>query len=261
MKNQYNRAKLCPQAKAGEHSDRTTNGAGMSDRRAVAARLDQGGARRVSVMMALAPAAHAQQQHRVRQPGAYRDACAVTVGKTQDVRTDQSFADITVGDPDVADVSPLTDHSLSILGKKIGTTRVTVYDADKKPVGIFDIEVSYDISRLAARSRISPAAASRCRRSTAASCCPAPRRTPSRSTRRWRSRASSARIRSTPSRSCSRSRSSWKSASSKSTAMPAAISACNGTRSAIRCWPIPAPGCRRRKLPITHAGRLVPAAG
>ena len=53
-----------------------------------------------------------------------------------------------VGDPSVADVNPLTDHSLSILGKKIGTTRVTVYDQDKKPVGIFDIEVSYDVSRL-----------------------------------------------------------------------------------------------------------------
>ena len=74
----------------------------------------------------------------------------MTVGKTEDVRTDQTFANITVGDPDIADVSPLTDHSLSILGKKIGTTRVTVYDADHKPVGIFDIEVSYDISRLAA---------------------------------------------------------------------------------------------------------------
>ncbi len=74
----------------------------------------------------------------------------VTVGKTEDVRTDQNFSDITVGDPDIADVSPLTDHSLSILGKKIGTTRVTVYDPDHKPVGIFDIEVSYDISRLAA---------------------------------------------------------------------------------------------------------------
>jgi pilus assembly protein CpaC len=74
---------------------------------------------------------------------------SVILGKTQDVRTDQGLADITVGDPDIADVSPLTDHSLSILGKRIGTTRVTVYNADKKPIGIFDIEVTYDTSRLA----------------------------------------------------------------------------------------------------------------
>lgn len=41
----------------------------------------------------------------------------------------------------------MADHALSILGKKIGTTRV--YGQDKKVVGIFDVEVSYDVSRLA----------------------------------------------------------------------------------------------------------------
>jgi pilus assembly protein CpaC len=43
----------------------------------------------------------------------------------------------------------LTDRSLSILGKKIGTTRVSVYGEGKQLVGIFDVEVSYDVSRLA----------------------------------------------------------------------------------------------------------------
>lgn len=73
----------------------------------------------------------------------------VPVGKTEDLRTDVSFVDITVGDPEVADVNPLTDRSLSILGKKIGTTRVTIYSEGKQLVGIFDIEVTYDVSRLA----------------------------------------------------------------------------------------------------------------
>ena len=73
----------------------------------------------------------------------------VTLGKSQDVRTGTSFVDVMVGDPDVADVNPLTDHTLSILGKKIGTTRVQVYAEGKKLIGIFDVEVSYDITRLA----------------------------------------------------------------------------------------------------------------
>ena len=72
----------------------------------------------------------------------------VTIGKSQDVRTDTSFVDVIVGDPEVADVNPLTDHALSILAKKIGTTRVSVYAEGKKLVGIFDVEVSYDITRL-----------------------------------------------------------------------------------------------------------------
>ena len=102
-----------------------------------------------SVMAALPPAVRAQENIVLANP-VHSAQVRVTVGKTEDIRTDQNFANITVGDPDIADVSPLTDHSLSILGKKIGTTRVTVYDADHKPVGIFDVEVSYDISRLAA---------------------------------------------------------------------------------------------------------------
>ena len=72
----------------------------------------------------------------------------VPIGKSEDVRTDTSFVDVVVGDPEVADVNPLTDHALSILGKKIGTTRVSVYAEGKKLVGIFDVEVSYDITRL-----------------------------------------------------------------------------------------------------------------
>ncbi len=72
----------------------------------------------------------------------------VPIGKAEDVRTDTSFVDIIVGDPEIADVNPLTDHALSILGKKIGTTRVSVYAEGKKLVGIFDVEVSYDITRL-----------------------------------------------------------------------------------------------------------------
>jgi pilus assembly protein CpaC len=72
----------------------------------------------------------------------------VTIGKSQDVRTGTSFVDVMVGDPEVADVNPLTDHTLSILGKKIGTTRVQVYAEGKKLIGIFDVEVQYDISRL-----------------------------------------------------------------------------------------------------------------
>jgi pilus assembly protein CpaC len=43
----------------------------------------------------------------------------VPIGKSEDVRTDSSFVDLVVGDPEVADVNPLTDHALSILGKKM----------------------------------------------------------------------------------------------------------------------------------------------
>src|SRR5580698_5912725 len=96
---------------------------------------------------ALAPVT-ARAQQKITFANARTVTVTVTVGKSQDIHTDQNFVDIMVGDPDVADVNPLTDHALSILGKKIGTTRVTVYGTDKKAVGIFDVEVSYDVSQL-----------------------------------------------------------------------------------------------------------------
>jgi pilus assembly protein CpaC len=98
--------------------------------------------------LALSPAAVQAQDHVALATPVHTEMVQVTLGKSLDVHVDQSLADVVVGDASVADVNPLTDHSLSILGKKIGTTRVTAYSTDKKPVGVFDVEVSYDISRL-----------------------------------------------------------------------------------------------------------------
>jgi pilus assembly protein CpaC len=85
---------------------------------------------------------------RIIQIGAVKRTATVSVniGKSEDVRTDTSFVEITVGDPEVADVNPLTDRALSILGKKNGTTRVSVYAEGKKLIGVFDVEVTYDTS-------------------------------------------------------------------------------------------------------------------
>src|SRR5258705_11903665 len=100
------------------------------------------------------PATDAQAERLIQISGAKRTvSVTIAVGKTEDVHVDAPFSDITVGDPEVADVAPLTDQTLSILAKKIGTTRVTVYAEGKRQLGIFDIEVSYDVSRLATEIR------------------------------------------------------------------------------------------------------------
>jgi pilus assembly protein CpaC len=74
----------------------------------------------------------------------------VPMGKSENVHTDGNFVDVVVADPETADVIPLTDHSLSILGKKIGATRVSVYAEGKKLLGVFDVEVAYDTTKLGA---------------------------------------------------------------------------------------------------------------
>lgn len=114
------------------------------------------GSRRLSLAVALAavmltavPAGKAHAQKLVEISAGQRTAMVnVSIGKSADVRTDVAFTDITVGDPEIADVNVLTDRSLSILGRKSGTTRVTAYGEGRKVIGIFDVEVTYDTSML-----------------------------------------------------------------------------------------------------------------
>jgi pilus assembly protein CpaC len=117
------------------------------------------GSRRLSLAAAFAalavgvmlPVGPVQAQKLVEIAGTSRTAIVnVPIGKSADVRTDLSFTDVTVGDPEIADVNVLTDKALSILGRKSGTTRVTAYGEGKKLIGMFDVEVSYDTSMLSA---------------------------------------------------------------------------------------------------------------
>jgi pilus assembly protein CpaC len=101
-----------------------------------------------AALLFMAGGAHAQDRTIQITGNTHTAMVMVTIGKSQDVRTGTPFVDVMVGDPEIADVNPLTDHTISILGKKIGTTRVQVYSEGKKLIGIFDVEVSYDITRL-----------------------------------------------------------------------------------------------------------------
>ena len=81
--------------------------------------------------------------------GARTKSVVVWMDKPEDMRTDQPFVDVVVGNPEIADVNALTDRTLSILGKKLGTTRVSIYGEEKRLIGVFDVLVSYDTSPLA----------------------------------------------------------------------------------------------------------------
>ena len=104
------------------------------------------------VLLALAPA---QARMRVieRSSEMKIDTVRVAQGMSENMKLDSSFADIVVGDPDIADVVPLTDKSLYILGKRLGRTSVSLYDADKQLLGTLDVEVSYDTTALSTELR------------------------------------------------------------------------------------------------------------
>lgn len=72
----------------------------------------------------------------------------VPMGATQTLKTGVSYVDLVVGDPDIADAMPLTDRSFYVHGKKLGTTTISAYDANKVLVGTIDVEVGYNTNRL-----------------------------------------------------------------------------------------------------------------
>jgi pilus assembly protein CpaC len=104
----------------------------------------------VVAMAWLLPAAVAPAQARVIEVDSTGRSAAITIpiGKSENVHTEGAFSDVVVADPETADVVPLTDHSVSILGRKIGATRVSLYGEGKRLVGLVDVEVSYDTVRL-----------------------------------------------------------------------------------------------------------------
>ncbi len=72
----------------------------------------------------------------------------ITKAKPKTVRTDRSFNEIVVGDPEVATVSPLTDRSFYVVGSKPGTTGIALYDSDSNLVGLLDIEVGVNTNQI-----------------------------------------------------------------------------------------------------------------
>jgi pilus assembly protein CpaC len=72
----------------------------------------------------------------------------IVQGSSETIRVDIPFSEIVVGDPETADVNPLTDQTMYVLGRKLGLTNVALFDADKKLVGVIDVEVTHDLDGL-----------------------------------------------------------------------------------------------------------------
>jgi pilus assembly protein CpaC len=75
----------------------------------------------------------------------------VTLHKAETINLSTPFTEALVGNAGVADIVPLTNSSLYIVGKKVGVTRITVLDQDKRPSGVVDVEVTYDLAVLRAQ--------------------------------------------------------------------------------------------------------------
>ncbi|WP_188131547.1 type II and III secretion system protein family protein [Mesorhizobium sp. NFR06] len=79
----------------------------------------------------------------------------VAKGKPRTIVTSAAFYQIVIGDPEIANVNPLTDKSFYVLGNNLGTTGIALFDQNKQLVGTIDIEVTLDTDQLASTIRAS----------------------------------------------------------------------------------------------------------
>jgi pilus assembly protein CpaC len=73
---------------------------------------------------------------------------AVPVNKSQVIRSDRPYAKALIGNPEIADILPLTNQSLYVLGKKTGTTSLTLYDRSNMLIAVVDVVVGPDVTSL-----------------------------------------------------------------------------------------------------------------
>lgn len=77
----------------------------------------------------------------------------VVVDKSRTLRLSQPFAEALIANPGLADVVPLTDQSIYVIGKKPGTTRLTFLAKEKQLLGVVEIEIGFDVRALEAELR------------------------------------------------------------------------------------------------------------
>jgi pilus assembly protein CpaC len=105
----------------------------------------------IAGLIAAMPAASANDV--IRISANKTTAIKIAKGKPRTIKTNVPFYEIVIGDPDVANVNPLTDDSFYVLGNNLGTTGIALFDENKQLVGTVDIEVTLDTDRLASTIR------------------------------------------------------------------------------------------------------------
>ena len=102
----------------------------------------------LALCTAIAPVAMAQDYSTSSDAGLLAGQLDVPLNKSQVVTVDRPFAKAMVGNEEIADIVPVTNRSLYVLGKKMGTTSLTIYDRNNIVISVVDVAVGPDIVSL-----------------------------------------------------------------------------------------------------------------
>ena len=82
------------------------------------------------------------------QTGIHAGELQVPVNKSQVVTADTVIDRAMVGNAAIADVVPISERSVYVLGKGMGTTSLTLYDRNNRVIAVMDISVGPDVESL-----------------------------------------------------------------------------------------------------------------
>lgn len=93
----------------------------------------------------------AGQQTLAIQRGVTSSALELTTNSAVAVESERPFAELSIANPGIADISTLSDRSIYVLGKNPGRTTLMLMGADGQVLTVVDILVTPDITELKAR--------------------------------------------------------------------------------------------------------------
>ncbi|MFN3607073.1 MAG: pilus assembly protein N-terminal domain-containing protein, partial [Cypionkella sp.] len=101
-------------------------------------------------LCAHAPLPASAQNLRVMQ-GSASEPLVVPMNRAVVVESDASFAEVSIANPGIADISTLSDKSIYVLGKTPGRTTMTLLSPDGKLISNVEVQVSPDIAEFKER--------------------------------------------------------------------------------------------------------------
>ena len=99
-------------------------------------------------LAATAVATPAQAQYQMRTSEVHAGELQLAVNKSEVLQLDRPYTRALVGNPEVADVLPLSDQGLYVLGRSMGTTSLTLFDERDRLIAVMDIHVGPDVMGL-----------------------------------------------------------------------------------------------------------------
>lgn len=87
----------------------------------------------------------------VADSSVHAGALEVPVNKSQVVSADRPIGKALIGNADIADVMPISSNSVYVLGKKLGTTSLMLYDRANRVIAVMDVAVGPDVQGLRAQ--------------------------------------------------------------------------------------------------------------